>query len=426
LTLIDLPEVQALRTLTPDGRVLFATRVVRMFAYGFLSVVLVLYLAARGLNPTQIGWLLTLTLIGDVVLSLWITLVADRLGRRRMLMVGAGLMIFAGLFLAFPASLFWLWLALLIGTVSPTGSEVGPFLSIEQAALPQTTQDRQRTAVFAWYNLVGSLATAFGALLAGSLASSLQRSGSPPLQSYQVILIGYACLGAVLMFVFTRLTHQIEPPRRDQDEAARTLQRRFGLHRSRQTVFKLSALFMLDSFAGGLVIQSVIAYWFFVRYGVEPATLGAIFFGANLLAGLSALAAGRLAEKIGLINTMVWTHIPSNVLLMLVPLMPTLPLAIIVLLARFSISQMDVPTRQSYTMAVVEPDERSAAAGVTTIARTAASALAPTLTGLLFSASLLSAPFFLAGVLKIIYDLSLYRSFIALKPPEEQARTAQQ
>jgi MFS family permease len=340
-------------------------------------------------------------------------------------MVGAGLMIFAGVLLAFPANLLLLWLAMLIGTVSPTGSEVGPFLSIEQAALPQTTQDRQRTAVFAWYNLVGSLATAFGALAAGTLASTLQRNGSLPLQSYQVIVAGYACLGAGLMLIFTRLTQQIEPPQRDQAEMAGTLQRRFGLHRSRQIVFKLSALFMLDSFAGGLVIQSVIAYWFYVRFGVEPATLGGIFFGANLLAGLSALAAGRLAQRIGLINTMVWTHIPSNVLLMLVPLMPTLPLAVIVLLARFSISQMDVPTRQSYTMAVVDPDERSAAAGVTTIARTAASAIAPTLTGLLFSASLLSLPFFLAGVLKIVYDLSLYRSFITLKPPEEQSSTDQ-
>jgi MFS family permease len=176
----------------------------------------------------------------------------------------------------------------------------------------------------------------------------------------------------------------------------------------------------LDAFAGGLIVQSFMAYWFHVRFGVSTDTLGAIFFGANLLAGVSALVAARLAAKIGLINTMVWTHIPSNILLILVPLMPTLPLAIMVLLIRFSISQMDVPTRQSYTMAVVAPDERSAAAGATTIVRTAAVSLSPVLTGALFGASWLSLPFFLAGSLKIIYDLALYQNFKAVKPPEEK------
>jgi predicted MFS family arabinose efflux permease len=197
---------------------------------------------------------------------------------------------------------------------------------------------------------------------------------------------------------------------------------RLGLHRSRKVVIKLSALFSLDAFAGGLVIQSIVAYWFHIRFGVEPAVLGVIFFGANILAGISALSAVRIASKIGLINTMVFTHIPSNILLMLVPLMPTLPLAIAVLLLRFSISQMDVPTRQSYTMAVVDPDERSAAAGVTGVARTTGAALAPVVTGpLLGNAALLSVSFFVAGALKILYDLLLYRSFRALKPPEETA-----
>jgi MFS family permease len=185
-------------------------------------------------------------------------------------------------------------------------------------------------------------------------------------------------------------------------------------------VLKLSALFALDAFAGGLIVQSLIAYWFHIRFGVEPGILGGIFFGANFLAGLSALAAARIAARFGLINTMVWTHIPSNILLMLVPLMPSLPLAIMALLVRSSISQMDVPTRQSYTMAVVDPDERSAAAGATTIVRTAASAVAPVLTGTLLGASLLNLPFFLAGGLKITYDLLLYRNFRTIKPPEER------
>jgi len=196
---------------------------------------------------------------------------------------------------------------------------------------------------------------------------------------------------------------------------------RFGLHRSQGVVLRLSALFALDDFAGGFIIQSIMAYWFYLRFGVEPAVLGSIFFAANILAGISALSAAWVAARIGLIRTMVFTHLPSNVLLMLVPLMPTLPLAIAVLLVRYSISQMDVPTRQSYVMAVVRPDERSAAAGITAIARTTGAALAPTFTGpLLANAALINAPFFIAGALKISYDLTLYRSFQALKPPEER------
>jgi MFS family permease len=194
----------------------------------------------------------------------------------------------------------------------------------------------------------------------------------------------------------------------------------FGLHRSRSVVLRLSSLFALDAFAGALVVQSLMAYWFAVRFGIDAGLLGAIFFGTNLFAACSALAAARIAKRFGLINTMVWTHIPSNILLMLVPIMPTLPLTIAVLLARSSISQMDVPTRQSYTMAVVAPDERSAAAGFTTLVRTLASAASPALAGALLGASLFSAPFFIAGGLKIIYDLTLYQNFRALRPPEEQ------
>jgi predicted MFS family arabinose efflux permease len=198
--------------------------------------------------------------------------------------------------------------------------------------------------------------------------------------------------------------------------------RRFlGLYQSRTIVLKLSALFALDAFAGGFIVQSIVAFWFSVRFGADVATIGAIFFAANILAGVSALLAARIAARFGLINTMVFTHIPSNVLLMLVPLMPTLPAAVAVMLVRFSISQMDVPTRQSYTMAVVAPDERSAAAGVTGIARSLGAAAAPALSGALLAGTLtFSAPFFIAGGLKTIYDLLLYRSFKSTKPPEEQ------
>jgi MFS family permease len=413
-------EVQALRSLSHDGRLLFATRIVRLFAYGFLSVVLVLYLIQIGLSEQQIGWLLTWTLAGDAVISLWIASVTDRIGRRQMLLVGAGLMVLAGSAFAFTGNILLLTLAAIIGTISPSGAEVGPFLSIEQAILPQTTSNEHRTQIFAWYNLAGSFATALGALGGGLGAQLLQAWGSTPLESYRFIVIGYGLLGLALGVLFTRLSPaaEVKPSATLPDSAAPRLH--FGLHRSRRVVLRLASLFALDAFAGGLIVQSFMAYWFHVRFGVSTDTLGAIFFGANLLAGVSALVAARLAAKIGLINTMVWTHIPSNILLILVPLMPTLPLAIMVLLIRFSISQMDVPTRQSYTMAVVAPDERSAAAGATTIVRTAAVSLSPVLTGALFGASWLSLPFFLAGSLKIIYDLALYQNFKAVKPPEEK------
>jgi MFS family permease len=403
-----------------DSRILFTTRVVRLFGYGALSIILVLYLAEAGLTDTQIGLLLTLTLLGDTVISLWMTLSADRVGRRRMLMLGAVLMVLAGGLFA-GSRQFWILLAAaIVGVISPSGYEVGPFLSIEQASLSQIVPGERRTHIFAWYNLVGSFATAAGAFAAGAAVESLQKLGASPLESYRAILMGYGATGGALLLLFTRLSSKVEISR-PAPQLASELQTRFGLHRSRKVVLKLSALFSLDAFAGGFVLQSVMAYWFHRRFGVSPGVLGSIFLGANILAGVSALSAGALASRFGLINTMVFTHIPSNLLLILVPLMPTLPLAVAMLLLRFSISQMDVPTRQSYTMAVVSPDERSAAAGVTGIARTLGASLSPIMAGpLLANAGLLSVPFFLSGGLKIVYDLLLYRSFKALKPPEEK------
>jgi MFS family permease len=394
--------------LPADGYLLFGTRVIRMFAYGFLSVVLVLYLAALGLNKGVIGLLLSLTLIGDAAISLWMTTTADRIGRRRILMAGAALMLLAGLLFAVTDRVALLLIAAIIGVISPSGYEVGPFLPVEQAALSQIVPDRARTQVFAWYNLVGSFATAAGALCGGVLTEVLQQAGMIPLNSYRTVLILYGAMGVILAVVFKQLSPQVEAVHAD-DPPIKT---RFGLHRSRRIVLKLSTLFGLDAFAGGLVVQSLVAFWFHVRFGVEPAALGVIFFGANILAGISALAAAWVAARIGLVNTMVFTHLPSNVLLMLVPLMPNLPSAIVVLFARFSISQMDVPARQSYTMAVVAPDERSAAAGVTGIARSIGAAISPAITGAFFSNPLLlGAPFLLAGALKVIYDVLLYRGF---------------
>jgi len=388
-----------------------------MFGYGLLSVVLVLYLVALGVEGVMVGLILTLTLLGDAAISLWLTTHADRLGRRRILVVGAGLMLLAGIVFAVAHDPWILLLAATIGVISPSGNEVGPFLAVEQASLSQTIPDRDRTRIFGWYNLVGSLATASGALVAGFIAQALLGSGASVIDSYRAIVIGYATIGIVLAALFWRLTPAIEVPAAERTSVAT----RLGLHRSRGIVLRLAALFSLDAFAGGFVMQSLIAYWFHQRFGADPAALGAIFFGANILAGFSALAAARLAARIGLINTMVFTHLPSNVLLILVPLMPTLPLAVGVLLARFAISQMDVPTRQSYTIAVVEPDERSAAAGVTGIARSLGAAVSPSLaTPLLQSVPLAGLPFVIGGGLKIVYDLLVLRAFSAVRPPEEQ------
>ena len=396
--------------------ILFTTRIIRLFCYGFLSVILALYLADVGLTEGEIGLLFTLTLVGDAGISLWLTTSADRFGRKRTLLAGALLMAGAGIVFLLTQNLVILMAAAIIGVISPSGNEIGPFLSVEQAGLTEIIASEKRTQVFAWYNLVGSFATATGALSGGWLAQILQTQGMTAGAAYRVVLMGYAAGGFLLTLLFLWLTSAVEAPVKQADSIRRVL----GLHKSRNVVLKLSALFALDAFAGGLIVQSMVAYWFHVKFGVESGVLGSIFFGANVLAGISALLAVPMAKKIGLINTMVFTHIPSNILLMLVPLMPNLPLAIGVLLLRFSISQMDVPTRQSYTMAVVAPDERSAASGVTGIARSVGASLSPMLTGLFLSVpGLFSVPFFLCGGLKIVYDLLLYRSFQTMKPPEE-------
>jgi MFS family permease len=412
----------ALKDLTRDGWLLFLTRFTRLFAYGSLSVVLVLYLVDIGLTEAETGLVLSLTLVGDILVSLYLTTRADRIGRRRVLIIGAILMAGAGLAFACTSNLLFLVVAGTIGVISPSGNEVGPFLPIEQAALSHVVPSTARTEIFAWYTLAGSFATASGALFGGTLTQVLQKSAATSVGSYRIVVIVYAVLGLALAFIFGRISSAAEVHVRAERPAPvkATVTSFFGIRHSHHVVVKLSGLFALDSFAGGFVVQSFAAYWFYLRFGVNPGTLGVIFFWANVFAGISALLASRLASRIGLVNTMVLTHLPSNILLLLVPLMPNLPLAILVLLLRFSISQMDVPTRQSYTMAVVRAEERSAAAGITGVARTAGAAMSPFIAGFLFARpSLINAPFFIAGALKIVYDLLLYREFVAIQPPEE-------
>jgi MFS family permease len=388
----------------------------RLFGYGFLSVILVLYLAALGFDGFHIGLLLTLTLIGDAAISLWLTTHADSVGRRRVLRIGAVLMTAAGIVFAISSDFWVLLIAATIGVISVSGGEVGPFMAVEQASLTHILPDRERTRIFAWYSLAGQFATALGSLAAGLLVSGLRALGASTLVSDRAVIIGYALVGPVLVIGFGLLSPSIELAVADRSTSAGHL----GLHRSRGTVLRLSGLFSLDSFGSAMVTQSLVAYWFTLRYGAQPALLGVLFLIANILAGLSSLVAARLAARIGLIRTMVFTHIPSNILLIALPLMPNLPLAAIVMFARFSLSQMDIPARQSYVVAVVDPNERSAAAGVTGIARNLSSAPGPLLaTPLLGIETLSSLPFIVAGGLKLSYDVLLYILFRAARPPEE-------
>jgi MFS family permease len=394
-----------------DARLLFAARIVRLFAYGFVAVVLVLYLSAIGLDDHRIGLLLSLTLAGDVIVSLYLTTRADALGRKRTLLAGALLMIGAAVVFAITRDFTLLVLAATIGVISPSGNEVGPFLAVEQVALTQAAHGRDRTSLFAWYNLAGSFATAAGSLAGGFLAGQMMSHGFGAVSSYRSAIIAYAILGGILALVFAAVSPAIEGER-----IAKTTRGLFRVEQSRSVVTRLSALFALDAFAGGMVVQSIVAYWFYRRFGLSPAALGTLFFGANLAAGISALSAARIAKRFGLLNTMVFTHLPSNILLILIPLMPNLTTAVAVLLLRFSISQMDVPTRQAFVIAAVDPAERTAAAGITGVARTTGAALAPVVAMPLIASLTHSwVPFIAAGALKIVYDLALLRSCRGVK-----------
>ncbi len=399
--------------LSLDGRKLLLTRVLRTFAYGYLAVILALYLSRLGYDEVAIGLVLSAAIAGSAVMTVVWAALADRTGRRRTVMIMSALMVAGGLLFAAGTSLPLLLLGAFTGTISATSSEVGAFLTVEQAILPQTAPPERRTWLFSIYAFLANVAQATGALFAGVFGGAAA-FGLAGADAFRPLFLLYALVGLANLAVFRTLSDAVELAHVDGP-------RRFlAIDRSRGIVARLAALFAVDAFAGGLVVQSIVAYWFHLRWGFRVEDLGVLFFGVNVLSGISLLVAGRLAMRIGLVNTMVFTHIPSNLLLMLVPLMPTGGLAAAAFLARMSISQMDVPTRQSYTMAVVDPAERTAAAGVTNVARSAATALSPAVTGYAFSVAALGLPFFIAGTLKVAYDLALYRSFRSIRPPEER------
>ncbi|HLE78226.1 MAG TPA: MFS transporter [bacterium] len=399
--------------ITRDGRLILAARGLRTFAYGFLSVLLGVYLEQAGFAPWQVGAVLTATLAGSAVLTVLFSLYADRIGRRRLLRVSALLMGASGLAFALTNHYPLLILASLTGTIGATSGEVGPFLSLEQAILPQTAPVTRRNALFGLYNMIGAFAGAGGALAAGAPALLERFAGFSEPASLRAMFYLYAALAGLTLGLFALLSPQVELARTAGLPVAS------GLGRSRRTIFRLSALFGLDSLAGGFVVQSLIAFWFHLRWGAGPELLGPIFLGVGLLQGISFLVAARVADRIGLINTMVFTHLPSNILLMAIPLAPSLTWAVVLTLARHALSQMDVPTRQSYVVAVVDPEERTAAAGVTNVVRNVAQAVTPVLSGYAMQIVSLGLPFFIGGGLKIVYDLSLYAMFRRIRPPDE-------
>ena len=389
-----------------DSHILVAARSLRMLSYGFLSVVLAIYLSAVGYSPAQIGVLFTVALAGCAATTLVLAAAADRWGRRRALVVSALLMTAAGLALAVHGSFTLLLVLAAVGALAPSGQDVGPFLALEQAALSQSLVEPGGVLPYAWYNLAGTFAVALGALVAGAVPAALERMGWGSLGAQEALLWIFAAVGLALAGLYVLLSPGIEPRPSQAPHAPRP-----GLRRSRGIVYRLTALFGLDAMAGGLVIQSLVAFWFHERFGVGLEQLGALFFGTNVLSALSYLAAAPLAARFGLLNTMVFTHLPSNLMLAAIPLMPSWPAAAALLLARNALSQMDVPTRQAYTMVLVAPEERAAAAGLTNAVRPIAASAAPVISGVAFQAAAAGIPFLLAGALKIIYDLSLWATF---------------
>lgn len=403
-----------------DGQQIIRMRGLRQGAYGMMAVALAIVLTQRGFSPAAIGILVTVSLAGDFVGTLLIGHRADRWGRRRTLVVLAWLMALTGLIFGLVRWYPLLLLAAFCGTLGTSASETAPFLPIEQAMLGQLGGTGQRTTLFARYNLIASLAGACGALVAG-VPAFLTRWGVP-LENGLLLLFGLYALAALGVAVLAaRLSSAVEAadrirPIADGERWPRLIP---PLEQSRGIVWRLAGLFSVDAFAGGLVGQTLLALFFHVRYGADLGILGVLFFGANLLAALSFLAAPWLAERFGLLNTMVFTHLPSNVLLVIVPFMPNLPLAGVVLLVRQCLSQLDVPTRQAYTMALVAPSERTAAASITSLARSAGSAAAPVLAGVLLQGAFvaLGLPLLLAGSLKAAYDLVLWSLFRHVPDP---------
>lgn len=394
-------------------------RILRTFAYGFLSIVISIYLKLIGFDGFLIGLILTSTLINSVIFTLVASFYADRIGRRKMLVIYAIMMAISGVIFFVTSNYIALIVAGLIGTINVTGTETGAFLSIEQAVLPQTVKDtKKRNTLFAFYNMAGTFAMSAGVLVSGLPEIIQHQYGLNQIDSIRLLFLAYSILGIGVLGIYLSLSKRVEiiqGREGGEDQGEKRIPKPLTQTlspTSKKIVAKLSGLFAIDSFGGGFVIQSIVSLWFFTKFGADLTLLSYIFSIAGVLTAFSFLASAKIADRIGLINTMVFTHLPSNILLILVAFSPTLPIAIAFYLARMALSQMDVPTRQSYIVAVVKEDERTAAAGITNISRNITQAISPSIAGLILqSVSLLFAPFLLGGLLKIVYDIALYLQF---------------
>ncbi|HTL76237.1 MAG TPA: MFS transporter [Casimicrobiaceae bacterium] len=393
------------------GSIVLAARGVRALADGFVSLTLPLYLLALGYTPFEVGLLSTATLLGSAALSLTAGVYATRIGYRHALLGAALLMMVTGIAFAGVRGFWPLLVVAFVGTLNPSSGDVSVFLPLEHAVLSDAVSARRRTGTFARYSLVGAVGGAIGALLAGVPQLLTDVLGTPATIGLQGMFLLYAALGFAAWMLYRRL-----PVRAD---AAGKASREAPLRESRGIVLTLAALFSVDAFAGGLIVQSMLSLWLVQRFALAPAALGALFFGTSLLAGASYLVAAPLARRFGLVNTMVFTHIPSSMALMAIPFVSDVNVAVALLLVRSALSQMDVPTRSSYVMAVVTPAERPAAASATAVPRSLAAAGSPLLTGYLLSLSPFGWPLVLAGAIKIGYDLTLLMLFRNVRPPEE-------
>ncbi len=396
---------------SPDARRIVQARGLRALMDGFVAVILPGFLLAKGYTTLQVGAVITATLLGSAAVTLFIGLRAGSVPRRVLLQIMAVAMVLTGLGFATVGPFVALLVVAALGTVNPSSGDVSGFLPIEQALLPDTVPATSRTAVFARYSLIASLAGAFGALAAGGPSVVARHSALSVSQAERGAFLVYAAVGVVLLVQYRQLSvgaaqSADEPPSR--------------LGPSRAVVYRLAAVFSLDSLGGGFAVQAILVLWLSVRFDLSTATSGAVFFWSGLLSASSALLAPRLARRIGLSRTMGFTHLPANGLLMAAALMPTAQLAVACLLARALLSQMDVPARTSYVMAIVRPEERPAAASLTNVPRSLASALPPLAAGWMLDHSTFGWPLLLAGGLKAIYDLSLLAMFHDIRPDEER------
>jgi MFS family permease len=399
------------RTATADGRLLLFTRGLRGFADGVVSVLLASYLTTIGYSPFQVGAIVTGTLVGSAAVTLAVGLFGGHLSRRRVLLASSALMIATGIGFAGVTAFWPLMIIAIVGTLNPSAGDVSLFLPTEQAVLTHTVEGRDRTLMFSWYNVVGNLTGALGALLSGVPVVLAHRHGWDLAQAQRSGFVLYAIIAVVAEVAYRSLSPAVELHGNGGRNAP--------LARSRRIVIHLAALFSLDSLGGGFVVQSLLVLWLFRRFGLSVETAGAIFFATGLLSAFSQLVSPWLAARIGLIETMVYTHLPANLMLVAAGLMPNATLAVAFLLGRMALSQMDVPARQSYVMAVVPPEERAAASSVTNVPRSLASSLTPLVAGAMLEHSSFGWPLICGGAVKALYDILLLIQFRAHRPPED-------